>query len=710
METLPLPLPGMSHAVRLSVRLFGRHGAVLALVLAAMLAHAGPVVRFAAQEQPPYIGQDMSGQGYVAELVRATLQPLGYVVDIRFYPAARARSLAASGQVDGFLPTTADGGLDQDFRLSSPFPGAQVGLLKQRSLKLPYPEMSSKKPLETLRSLEKYRFGAVRGTSLAPEFDSLSSLHREYVASDLQNLDKLALGRVDLVLVDKYVAGDLMVLQRPHLIGRFEFLNPPLFRRDFHVAFSRKGEAGEKLVDDFNRGLARLQRSGQLDELLLRHGLQGSVAEPADRREVVTIGTVNNPDMLVMKSLAGEFERNNPGVRLEWRMIDENRLRLRLMTDLALGDGQFDVMTIGSYETPLWAARSWIDPVGDLPAAYDVADLLPTVRDSLSYQGQLFALPFYAESSMTYYRTDLFRNAGVVMPERPTWSDIHRLAAAVHAPERGIHGICLRGKPGWGENMALVSTMVNAYGGRWFGEDWRPEIDSAPWQQAVGMYADLLGRFGPPNSADNGFNENLRLFAEGRCGIWVDATVAAGLLFNPRNSRVADKLGFAPSPGQQGVQGSNWLWTWALAIPRTAEQKAAAKRFIAWATSKAYIRAVARREGWVAVPPGTRLSTYALPEYRAEAPFSPFVRDAIVSARTPTLPPRPYSGIQFVEIAEFPAIGHHVGSEVSQVLTGKNTVDQALRNAQEWVLRQMVASGYVKNGRPQRTLSPGTAP
>lgn len=671
---------------------------LLILTTLAWPAWAEKVVRLAAYEQSPYIGQELPGQGYVAELVQAALQPAGYKVDIRFYPAARARSLAAGGQVDGFLPAAGDAALAAEFQLSSAFPGGSVGLLKKRSLTLDYPADAPRRSMETLRALKQYRFGAVRGAGLAPEFDAADFLRREYVASDLQNLDKLALGRIDLMLVDKYGASDLMTLQRPHLIGGFEFLNPPLFRRDFHVAFSRKLPGYEKLVADFNRGLFLLKRSGRLEELQRKHGFQGA-SEAKAGRKVLTIGTVNNPDMLLMKSMAGEFERENPGLALEWRILDENSLRTRLMTDLAIADGQFDVMTIGAYEAPLWASRGWILPLDDLPAAYDVGDLLPTVRGSLSYRGQLFALPFYAESSMTYYRTDLFRMAGVSMPERPTWEDIGQLAAATHNPQKGVYGLCLRGKPGWGDNMALLGAMVNAYGGRWFNDRWQPEIDSEPWQRAIGTYVDLLRRFGPPNSVDNSFNENLALFADGRCAIWVDATVAAGLLFNPKNSSVAGHLGFAASPGEPGKTGTNWLWTWALAIPQTSERKAAARRFVEWATSKAYIRAVARREGWVAVPPGTRQSTYAIPEYQAAAPFSLLVRDALLAATVPAQPPRPYSGIQFVGIPEFPAIGHQVGTEISRAVAGKITAEQALSNAQALVLRQMEASGYLRNGR-----------
>lgn len=173
-------------------RLIGLLAACLP-ALATLPAHAEKTVRLAAQEQPPYIGQQLANQGYVAELVRAALKETGYRVDIRFYPAARARSLAAGGQVDGFLPATADTSLTTDFRLSSPFPGANVGLLKKRGTAVTYPPAAPKSPVETLRNLRQYRFGAVRGSSLAAEFDGADFLRKEYVATDLQNLDKLAL-------------------------------------------------------------------------------------------------------------------------------------------------------------------------------------------------------------------------------------------------------------------------------------------------------------------------------------------------------------------------------------------------------------------------------------------------------------------------------------------------------------------------------------
>ncbi len=198
----------------------------------------------------------------------------------------------------------------------------------------------------------------------------------------------------------------------------------------------------------------------------------------AAHAQEITVATVNNNDMVIMQSLTDEFEQAHPGITLNWVVLEENVLRQRLTTDIATGGGQFDVMTIGTYEAPIWAERGWLVPLDDLSEEYQVDDLLRPVRDGLSHDGTLHALPFYGESSMLYYRTDLFEEHGIEMPEQPSWDEVYEWAGQIHDPDNRLYGICLRGKPGWGENMAFVSTLVNTFGGRWFDEDWNPEINS----------------------------------------------------------------------------------------------------------------------------------------------------------------------------------------------------------------------------------------
>ena len=416
----------------------------------------------------------------------------------------------------------------------------------------------------------------------------------------------------------------------------------------------------------------------------------------AANAETITVATVNNNDMVIMQSLTEEFEKAHPDIQLDWVVLEENVLRQRLTTDIATNGGQFDVMTIGAYEAPIWAERDWLVALDDLPEEYQVDDLLKPVRDGLSHDDTLHALPFYAESSMMYYRKDLFEKAGIEISEQPTWEETREWASKIHDPDAGVAGICLRGKPGWGENMAFVSTLVNTFGGRWFDEQWNPEINSPEWQEAVSFYVELLNQYGPSGATSNGFNENLALFSRGSCGIWVDATSAAGKLYNPDESEVANQLGFAPAPVAETPKGSHWLWIWALAIPSSSNSPEAAKEFITWATSQQYIELVGETQGWTSAPPGTRESTYANQNYQQAAPFADFVLNAIQEAdpNDSTLEPNPYKGVQLVGIPEFQSIGTQVGQMIAAALAGQRPVEDALNAGQTSAERTMQRAGY----------------
>lgn len=405
----------------------------------------------------------------------------------------------------------------------------------------------------------------------------------------------------------------------------------------------------------------------------------------------LTIATVDNPDMTRMQRLSEAYSAEHPDITLEWVVLDENTLRQRATTDIATGAGRFDVVSIGTYEAPIWAERGWLSPLSEMPASYNVDDLLPTIRDALSFEGTLFAAPFYGESSFTMYRKDLFDAAGLQMPDNPDWAFIKDAAAKIDALEGDTHGICLRGKPGWGENTALLTAMANSYGGSWFNVEWEPQLNGEPWVNAVTDYVTLLTEYGPENAAELGYLENLQLFQDGKCGIWIDATVAASALTDPAESQVADQVGFAMAPGADGGKASNWLWAWALGISAESEHQEAAKDFVSWATSSAYIDLVAKNEGWAKAPPGTRQSLYKNPAYLDAAPFAQMVLASIQAAdpSKPTVGDVPYTGVQYVSIPEFTGMGTAVGVQISKALAGDIEVSEAIENAQ-WVTSKVI--------------------
>ncbi|HYZ74964.1 MAG TPA: sugar ABC transporter substrate-binding protein, partial [Chthoniobacterales bacterium] len=300
----------------------------------------------------------------------------------------------------------------------------------------------------------------------------------------------------------------------------------------------------------------------------------------------VTIAAVNNPDMLELKKLSAKFLEQNPNISLNWVIVEENILRQRVTTDVSTGSGQFDLVFLGLYEAPIFAKRGWLQPIGELPADYDLEDVFKSLRDGLSYDGKLVALPFYGESSFLMYRKDLFEQKGLKMPEQPTYDDMAKFAAALNDKDHGFYGLALRGQPGWGENMATVDTMANSFGASWFDMEWHPTLDTPAWKNALSTYVDLVKKYGPPGVTANGFNENLTLFSSGKAAMWIDATVAGGILENPKQSQVVGKVGYAPAPIAVTPNGSHWLWSWAFAIPAKAKNAEGAKKFAAWATSK----------------------------------------------------------------------------------------------------------------------------
>jgi len=420
----------------------------------------------------------------------------------------------------------------------------------------------------------------------------------------------------------------------------------------------------------------------------------GLIAAGAASADSITIATVNNGDMIRMQGLTDDFTAKT-GHTVEWVTLEENVLRQRVTTDITTKGGQFDIMTIGMYETPIWGANGWLVPLNDLSASYDAADILPAMAGGLSYEGTLYAAPFYGESSMIMYRTDLMEKAGLDMPDAPTWSFIRKAAAAMTDRENDINGICLRGKAGWGEGGAFITAMSNSFGARWFDMDWNAQFDTKPWKDTLEFYVGMMNESGPAGFATNGFNENLSLFQQGKCGMWIDATVAASFVTNPKDSTVADSVGFALAPDNGLGKRSNWLWAWALGIPAGTQNVAAAKQFIEWATSKDYIELVASKEGWANVPPGARTSLYENPEYR-KVPFAKMTLDSILSAdpNNSTVEPSPYVGIQFAAIPEFAGIATEVSQEFSAVYAGQQSVDEALAKAQAITNEAMEAAGY----------------
>jgi sorbitol/mannitol transport system substrate-binding protein len=439
--------------------------------------------------------------------------------------------------------------------------------------------------------------------------------------------------------------------------------------------------------------------------LLVALGLATFVGVGSARTKAttLTIATVNNGDMIVMESLTKDFTKKY-GINVKYVTLPENTLRQKVTSDVATGGGQFDIATVGTYDVPIWAKNKWLvnlQPMFSASAAkaYDLNDVIPKVRLGLSYQNNLYALPFYGESSMMYYNKALFAAAGLKMPLHPTWDQVAAFAAKLNDPSKNQYGICLRALPGWGEFGAPLTTVINTFGGEWFNNSWEPQLTSPADVKAVTFYVNLLRKSGEPGATSSGFTECETAMAQGKSAMWVDATVAAGALSDPKQSKVAKDIGFAYAPTEVTPLGSHWLWSWSLGIEASSKNQAAAFKFITWATSKDYIKLVAAKNGWASVPPGTRISTYKNPAYKkAAGAFEGIVLNSMLTADPThsTLHKVPYVGVQFVGIPEFQNIGTLVTQDLAGAVAGSTSVSAALAQAQSQVTRIMKQAGYLK--------------
>jgi sorbitol/mannitol transport system substrate-binding protein len=427
-----------------------------------------------------------------------------------------------------------------------------------------------------------------------------------------------------------------------------------------------------------------------LSSALLATGCSGAGAMSAgDGRRELRVAVVSNPQMKDMQKLVNEFERLNPDLRVRFVTLPENQARDKITQSVATESGQFDVVMVSNYETPIWAGNGWLqdlEPHIARTPGYDRDDIIAPIRNSLTYQGRLHAVPFYGEGSLMMYRKDLFEQAGLQMPQQPTWEQIAEFAEELDDKGAGRSGICLRGLPGWGECMSPVNTVLNAFGGRWFDPAWNAQLTSPEVRRGVGFYVDLVRRHGQVGASGHGFTECLTQFSQGDAAMMYDATSAAGTLEDPSDSTVAGRIGYVRAP-LGPAEPSSWLYTWALAVPNTCERPEDAWRFLAWATSKDYVKVVGRRKSWQALPPGSRTSTYQLPEYqRAASVFAGPSLEAISTADQdhPTARPAPYVGLQFLRIPEFVDLGTLVSQQISAAIAGSKPVDEALQQSQRY--------------------------
>jgi polar amino acid transport system substrate-binding protein len=217
----------------------------------------------AATEYPPYYGELLPNQGVITEIIREAFKHVGYEVKIKFLPWKRALEMTRQGEFDALYTAWYREEREQWFGFSEPLPIANViGFYKRKDRKISY---------RTLEDLRPYKIGIVRGYSNPVEFEQ-AKLDTEEVTEDRLNIQKLAVGRIDLALIDKIIGQHIIDTELPESAQKLEWLNPPLKIDNQYLIFSKKCDDYREKIEDFNRGLHQIIEAGIVKAIIVKHG------------------------------------------------------------------------------------------------------------------------------------------------------------------------------------------------------------------------------------------------------------------------------------------------------------------------------------------------------------------------------------------------------------------------------------------------------
>jgi len=209
-------------------------------------------------EYPPFASKTLKHDGFCSQLVKEAFNKEGYQVEFKFVPWKRALESTKLLKYDATSFWYQSAEKEKHFHYSDT-------ILTEKTVFF-HLKTTIVDKWDSLKDLSKYRIGATRSYTYTDEFWQLAkdgTLKVEEASSDTTNFKKLIKGRIDLfpsgIVVGYGILNKTFDSPILHLIT----YNPKVFRDvTAHVLFPKKGKKSEKLVNAFNKGLAKLKSEG----------------------------------------------------------------------------------------------------------------------------------------------------------------------------------------------------------------------------------------------------------------------------------------------------------------------------------------------------------------------------------------------------------------------------------------------------------------
>ena len=283
-----------------------------------------------------------------------------------------------------------------------------------------------------------------------------------------------------------------------------------------------------------------------------------------------------------------EFEKLS-GIKLVVETFPEAQFRNKVLVELASGAGTADVfMLTPNQEGNLYVKSGWLEPLAGYvknraltPGDYVLNDFFPSTIQSVSIGGELVGLPLQQETTMLFYRKDLFAKYNIAVPR--TFAQLAAAAKTLNGKD-GVNGIGLRGR-GASATSQLAPYMY-AFGGDWLTGERKSNFSAKAWQDALTYYTDLLRTAGPQGATQMSWPEVTALFSQGKLGMFTDGSLFKSTVDDPQKSTVAGKVGYAPFPAGPNGKRTPVVITWGLSMSKASKNKLASWLFMQWATNK----------------------------------------------------------------------------------------------------------------------------
>ncbi len=299
-------------------------------------------------------------------------------------------------------------------------------------------------------------------------------------------------------------------------------------------------------------------------------------------------------DGRVLSDLLRDFEQRHPGilVREELLPADSDRQHQYYAMNLDGGKAPFDLLGIDMIWAQEFAKAGWIAPLDEVLTPAERDEFFPGPIEAATFQGRLYAVPWYVDAGVLYYRRDLLNRHGLEPPR--TWLELVRVAKLVLDAEQdsALAGFLWQGKQYEGLMCVTLEVLRSNGTDLWTGDRDRAEYGLRFLRETISTYGIT------PLSTSMADEESTRLiFGEGHA-LFMRNWPYAWSLLQQEGSPVRGKIGVVPLPAFSGFSSAPVLGGWMLAIPNSSTHQEVVGELISFLTSPDTQRRIAMELGY----------------------------------------------------------------------------------------------------------------